>query len=623
MTTIRGMTCLVLGLSCVFAGCIPSDAAIEGEIAAERRAAYLDWKRMRDRGESTAANVSGPLALDDAIKLALQYNKSLQNTLQERDVARGGRIAAWNVALPSVTISGGATLSENRADTGNITNYSSGVTVSQPIMQGEAIPARLRTARLTTALTDENIRSAVQTLIASVANSYYDVLLAQLLLESNKEAVTSAEAQLRVVTEKRKQETATDYDVLRAQVDVATYRAQMLGQQNQIDTSRVALLKYMGVSQDSDITFSDRLEFLPMRPVFERAVEIAAGRRPDLRAAGLSARMADEAVKIARSAYWPALSGSFSQSFSDVSGQNRRAAFSRNDWSAELGARWTFGIDTYGNVETSKARARQSRIDMLDREEAMLSEIRTFMNSLSNAEEVVKALVVNQDAAREALRLVEIGHQAGVKTELDVQDARKALTDVQAKYATSLADHTKARLNLQIAMGVLGPQRVSDGPISRPGVPIANIEEFAATDVKPIRAPEMGGTNINGMAPPRPVAAPGQVQQSTPPRTQAPARATPRSAVQGPARTPGSAPAPTSDEWPVMQDFLGSAQPVSASADDIMLASIPEARVAPVEVAPPMPPAAAVVAVNEAPAPVVAAAPAEPAPAPLFKVTIK
>ncbi len=646
MTMTRALTILAICLSATMAGCLPSDEQIETDMAIERRMAYQEWKKMRDSGDSSNARVDGPLSLDDAVKIALQYNKALQSTMQSRDIARGQRVAAWNVVLPNVTVTGGATRTESYRNSlglmNDIDNYSTSVRVTQPIMQGAAIPATLRKARFFTALTDENIRLAVQTLISDVATSYYDVLLAQHLLETNREAVISAEAQLRVVTEKRKQETATDYEVLRAQVDVAAYRADMLSQQNSIDTNRVMLLKLMGVSQDSKITFSDKLVFLPMRPVFERAVEIASGLRPELRQAELNARIQDEAVRIAQSGFWPSIAGFFEQ---DWNGPHD--SWNRNPWSTGVSASVTLGSDTPGNVIEQKAIARQRRIEILDAQEQMLSEIHTQINNLANAEEVVKSLDVNLSASREALRLVEIGFQAGVETELDVQDSRKALTDVQAKYYTALANHTKARLQLQLAMGVLGPVKVGDCAPLGPSVPIANIEEFVATDYQPYTN-ESFIDSIKNAEVERPVSVAPESTLETQPPAPAPAAAVPATSA-----VPGSgssvAPVVTPGEWDDVEQDLGVANAVSPQSAVAPISDVQAAAPAPLPravdlavaqpqaglSAPPMPPIAAVDAWRDsgnavagtaaaAPQTAVSRAPAaEQKTAPLFKITVK
>lgn len=509
-------------------GCVPSDYEIQEALNESRREAYNEWKANRARGGTAEARVTGPLSLDEAVRLALQYNKPLQRMVEERQVTRGERMSAYSIVTPSMSATFSGNRYENhRMNGSSLFRYSNGISIDQNIVQGERIPAALRQARLTTALTDERVRDEVQNLIAYVARSYYDVLLAQKMVEVNEEALISARAQYRMTSEKKKQETATEYDVLRAQVDVANYQARVQSEKNNIDTNRVTMLKYMGVSQDSDISFSDTLEFLPMRPVIERAVELAFGLRPDIRQAELSARSSIEARKIAESDFWPMVAATFNQSWTDSSSGSGSGSgvYRRNPWYAGLSATYQLGVDTFGDLVAAKARVKQAQIDILDNQEKAIMEIRMEINNLANAEETIKYLEVNQDAARESLRLVEVGYQAGVRTEVDVTDARKALTEVIGQYYTALADHTKARLNLQLAMGVLGPCRVTEGTQLPPAVPIANLQEFAATDYEPAVTPVMPIGYDNSAVGPMSLAAPApQAVSSEPVASAAPVR---------------------------------------------------------------------------------------------------
>ncbi|MDR1518912.1 MAG: TolC family protein [Planctomycetota bacterium] len=574
-------------LAFALAGCLPSDAAIEGELSASRREAYLEWKNQRQSGRGGETRADGPLALDDSVKLALQYNKQLRAALQDREITRGGRISSYAVILPSFGVSGGNGHTESGAG-GYFDNYSAGLSVQQPLLDA-AIAPRLMSARLNTALTDELIRGQVQDLIASVANTYYDILLAQRMVETHREALTSAEAQYHVVSVKMINESATEYDGLRAQVDIASSRANMQKEMNNIDTARVSLLKLMGISQDSEISFSDKLEFLPMRPVLERAVEIASGQRSDLRQSELNYRLEQEAVRVARSEFLPTLAMTYSQNWSE--GGQSGNAFGRNPWSLGFGASLNLGIEDYGGLVAAKARAKRAQIQILDTRETVIKEIRQYMNSLANAEETVKALEVNQDAAREALRLALVGYQeAGTKTEVDVSAARKALTDVIGSYYEALANHSKARLNLQVALGVLGPARIDGNMPSPPNVPIANIAEFAADDYVPpepipMPTPHSSSRRVNPNS---------QPAAASPPRRQPPAAAPSRPAAIQPAAAP-VAPAPPAalrSQAPLPQapaNGLGRSRPLELADSPVLAepAGLPPTQPTPVR--PPMP----------------------------------
>lgn len=465
-------------------GCMPpSQESVNQEVSHVRQRAYEEWKASRERGDTKEPKLNGPLSIEDAVKLALQYNKQLQYEVQNREIARGAQKSAWNVILPNASLTSGLTLTEKGSEK-SYDSYGFGLTVTQPVWQGKAIPATLRYYALNSSLVDENIRSYVQSLVQQVSVLYYEILLHQHLLETHREALISAEAQLRMVSEKRKQETATDYEVLTAQVDVATYRAKMISEKNAIDTARVQLLKILGCSQDSEFSLINKLAFLPMRPIFERAVQIATCNRSDLRAAELDVRREMEAVRIAESAFFPRVAATLSESWTGTF-RGSDHSFTRNDFTAGLNMSYYLGIDNWGDLQSARAKQIQKEIALLDAQDEALREIRTEMNNLSNAEEMVNALVVNQDAAREALRLVSVGYQAGVKTEVDVTTARKQLTEVQGQYYSSLYDHTVARVALQVSMGLLGPCYVTDGAQMAPSIPIADIEEFKAHDYVP------------------------------------------------------------------------------------------------------------------------------------------
>lgn len=475
-------------MSAVVVGCVPmmpSEESMNQEVNFVRAKAYQEWKAARDRGETREPRLEGQLSVEEAVRLAIRWNKPLQSDVENREYARGYRKSAWGVILPNASLTAGLTITEKgsplTATGGSRDSYSFGVTVHQPIWQGDKIPATLREAAVYSALVDEGIRASVQDLVQTVSQTYFEILYHQHLVDSYRESLNSAEAQLRMVTEKRKQETATDYEVLTAQVDVATYRASMISEQNAIGSLRVLLLKTMGCSQDSEITLSDKLTFLPMRPVFERAVQIATCSRPDLRQAELEVRQQIEAVRIAESAFFPQVYASLAQNWSGAF-RGSYHTFRRQDLTASLNASYDIGIDNWGNLQMQRARQIQNEIALLDAHDEMMREIRTEMNNLSNAEEMINALQVNQDAAREALRLVSVGYEAGVRTEVDVTTARKQLTEVQAQFYGSMFDHTKARIALQVSMGMLGPCYVKDGYQEGPNVPIADIQEFKATD---------------------------------------------------------------------------------------------------------------------------------------------
>jgi len=457
-----------------------SREALYADLRAARHDAYREWQLEKEAAVASEAILKGDLALGDAIKLALRYNKKLQSALEERRKARGEQIASYKAAIPTISV-GSTYVRLDEAIAGIDDTYSNSLTVTQPIFQGSAIPAALYAARLAACMADEGVRAAVQTVIFDTASAYCEAVLAERLFAVNEDAVKSAQAHLDEVIKKKQQGVASDYDVLRAQVDVSNFRAAMIQQQNKAHLARTRLLQIMGVSQRSDVRMADDLVFEPMRPVLERAVEIAFHNRPELLQAELGVRLQEQALRVAKSAYWPTIAAFYTREWQKPESMNPPNDTWAEEWRA--GARATlplFDIEREGRVLQEKAGLKQRQIMLLDAQERVLLDIEQAVLTLRDAEEFVESQRLNLDRAREALRLVEVGYQNGVNTEVEVTDARSALTQARGFYHQALYAHTIARLNLQRAMGILCPPP-GDGkaPAVSP-VPPARIDEFSA-----------------------------------------------------------------------------------------------------------------------------------------------
>jgi outer membrane protein TolC len=449
-------------------GCASREALIK-DLHEERTAAYSHWVKMREAQERSQVAISGKLRLTDAVKLAIRQNKELQATLQEKEIARGKVVESYQEALPKVNASGTYTRLDkaNSFDVmgesipiGDVDNYSVDLTVSQPIFRGGAIGAALRAAKLAELLSDEIVRSALQGTIFNVALAYYDALLFQHQYEVNEEAVRSATVHLEDVMKKRKLGVASDYDVLRAEVDVSNFRAEMIKQKNNVDLAKSRLLKAMGVLQKGDIELADELEYQPMRPVLEEALRIAHENRPDLYQAELDVRLQKEALRAVRSQYWPQVDAFFQELWGKPDPTSSTRIEWEDTWNAGLSLNLSIfdGLGREGRVHQQKATLAQSRYRLANAQEQAFLEIRQALLSLRNAEEFVESQKLNRDRAGEGLRLAEVGYREGIASEVEVSDARSALTTARGLYYESVYGHVVSRLNLQLAMGILGPR---------------------------------------------------------------------------------------------------------------------------------------------------------------------
>jgi outer membrane protein TolC len=116
------------------------------------------------------------------------------------------------------------------------------------------------------------------------------------------------------------------------------------------------------------------------------------------------------------------------------------------------------GLGREGRIMQEQARYRQKQYLLKNTEQKVFLEVQQAMLSLQDAEEFVDSQKLNLSRAGEGLRLAEVGFREGVNTQVEINDARAALTLASGLYYQSLFQHTMARLNVQLAMGVLGPK---------------------------------------------------------------------------------------------------------------------------------------------------------------------
>ncbi|HOO39357.1 MAG TPA: TolC family protein [Deltaproteobacteria bacterium] len=456
-------TYLLLTFFIILSGCV-GPSAVQKEISTARDQAYIVWQAEKNRQGEGETVIDNPLSLDQAVVTALSNNRELQVVLEQHNIAKGRIIEAYEGVLPNVAINGSYTRQDRDSETyegttyplGQENNYAGTLSVTQPLYSGAAAAA-LRASRYYDALANEQVKLAVQSTIFKTIQAYYQVLLAGKQLGVTKVYADLAESHLKDVQTKRKYGTASDFNVLRSQVELSNARAEMIRYSNELHTAQTNLLKIIGVSQESRIELTDKLTYEPLSANEEEAIKEAFSNRPDLAAAVLGQKLQEEALKASQSEYWPKLDAFYNHTL----GNPDPYLATRDEWDDA----WTAGIKLSvpifkgfgrkGRVIQNKAELKKRQIEVLDTREKTLFEVRNAILSLQDAKELVETQELSLVQAEEGLRIAEVGYREGSLDQVSVLDARAALTQAQLLYYQSLYAHCLARVNLELVKGTL------------------------------------------------------------------------------------------------------------------------------------------------------------------------
>lgn len=446
------------------AGC-SYDRAVMQDVRVSRDLAVQRWERHASGEGGYPEVLSGPLGLAQSARIALQSSKKLKAALKERERARGTVLEGYDVVLPELKLQtdytrlrdvpsfsgGGGTLKVGDKD-----NYSYGLTLRQPLFSG-AIGPTVRGSRIYSQLVEQSVATTRQQVIYGTRHAYYDVLLAKNLLDVAEMSVGAARAHLAEAEKRKRQGVASDFDVLRASVELSNEEAKRIRLRNQGRLALAALLREMGVSQQSQIQLADPLRYEKTDADLHVAVRAALRNRHELLQSELAVRLQQQLLKVAKSGWLPNLSLLVTYRRAKPSPLNG----TQNTWDDQLSAGISLevpifdGLRTLGKVRQSKAEFERQKIELSDTEEAILLEVRQAVLSLEDAAELVESQQANLGRAREGLRLAEARYRNEMSTQVEVLDARAALVAAQGLYHQAVYDHTMARLKIEKATGTL------------------------------------------------------------------------------------------------------------------------------------------------------------------------
>jgi len=422
---------------------------------------------------SGAVIISGELSVAESIRLALTHNPTLQIIRRERERSRGAVLEARSGFLPDVTLSAqyfrrvkvpSISIGPVTQTLGSENNWFLGATLTQPLYLGGSVTNTYRAELVGEDVAEEQVRQATQNVIFDARKAYYDILVAQEFLAADREQLVRAEAFLSDVKKRFAQGLASRFDVLRSQVAVANASASLIQSQNGLHLKDTSFLRVLGVSQDSKVTLTDKLEYESISPDVRAAMAEALLNRPEVRSSKLSVKSQQYRVEATKAGVRPRIFfiGDYMLSKPAVGGFTP-------GWDDEFQAIVSFelplfeGFQTAGKLVQERALLDQFRTTVRDSEEQVLLEVTQAFLSLEDADEFVQSQRVNLQQAREGLRLAEVGFREGIRKQVEVLDARAALTEARKNFSQAVFDHMVARLSLERATGALAQAAVGPG----------------------------------------------------------------------------------------------------------------------------------------------------------------
>jgi outer membrane protein TolC len=152
--------------------------------------------------------------------------------------------------------SSGINISQNNV---NNSSYNAGLTANMVLFNGFKIIATKGRLNLLQRQSELELNQQIQTTMAIVMESYYDIIRQQSYLNIIKSLLDVSSKKLEIVKERYKVGMANDADLLQARMDFNLADQNLKGQELIIEQDKTSLLQLMGVKQYFSISVNDTI----------------------------------------------------------------------------------------------------------------------------------------------------------------------------------------------------------------------------------------------------------------------------------------------------------------------------------------------------------------------------
>ena len=416
----------------------------------------------------TRAQDSVHVDLQKAIEIALSENPTVKiadRTIEAKKYYKSEQIAALFPSLNGTasyqrTVKKQTMVMEmygqvNEIEVGTSNNVSAGLSLSLPLV---AAPTwyNLKLSQLDVNAAVENARSSRISLVNEIKKAYYGLLFAKDSYRVLKVNYANVEYTAKNINDKYEQGLASDFDKLRADVQVKNQKPQLTSAENSIQLATMMLKVLIGVDVNEPIIFDGQLsdfedEMKNYQIADAQSVSLAGN--SDLRQLELSQEQLNTTLKLVKASACPTLAFSGNAQYSAMSNDFQFTWFPY----AVVGLSLNVPILSWAGTAYKIKQTKISIANMEEQKQYVENNLRVSVNnSLTNMRNSIEDMISNKETMNQAERaynIVQKQFEVGMATWLDLNSAELALTQSRLLYHQSIYNFLTAKSELEAVTG--------------------------------------------------------------------------------------------------------------------------------------------------------------------------
>lgn len=405
------------------------------------------------------------LTLDECLRIALNENPTIKVAQMEIQRVDYSRREVLGQLLPDISFSAQYSRSlaiqtvymgDQSFKMGRDNSYNMGFNASIPLV----VPQLWKSLKLSDNQILQNVESARASrlsLVNQVKNAYYTLLLAQdskkVIEENHKTAQFNAD----VYKKKHDLGAASEYDVLRANVEVTNLEPSIIEAENSITQLKLQLKVLMGMDVAVDIEPAQTLDaFKGQMYSHSNALNASLENNTSLKQMELQTDYLNKALDVQKAAWWPTVSGGINYMWNSTS---MGSPFKNFKWNPYSTASISVAIPLFtGGQRLNKQRqaeiaVREMKWQRENLERSLQSQVIAQVDLINKSLKQVESNAAGVTQAVKANDIMQESFKIGVGSFIQLLDTQDALMASRLTYYQAIYNYLVADSDLELLLG--------------------------------------------------------------------------------------------------------------------------------------------------------------------------
>lgn len=405
------------------------------------------------------------LTLDECLSIALSENPTIKVADMEIERVDYSKKETIAQLFPDISFAGSysrtikkQTMAMNGQtfQVGSDNSYSAGFSASMPLISVQLWKS-LKLSDSQILINVEKARESRLALINQVENAYYGLLYAQDALKVLLENRERAQLNANIYRKMFENGTASEYDVLRAEVQVKNTEPTILNMEHTINQAKLQLKLLMGMNMSYKIKIAGQLADY-QNDMYQKVLDtnVSIENNSSLRSLELQTEALKNTLSLQKAAWYPtlALSGNY-----NWTSQTNGAILKNMTWNpySTVGLSLSIPLFQGGKRYYKQKQAEISYREMTwqreNLENALKLQIRSEFDNIQKSVSQIETNKAGVDQAVKANQIMEKSFRIGAASYLDLRDSENALLSAQLAYYQSIHNWLTAQSQLSYLLG--------------------------------------------------------------------------------------------------------------------------------------------------------------------------